>query len=145
MDMHGGLTIVACCEFTVGSEYVVSDCSNATVFVLTIQSLAFVTSTLRADFAQNAFVALFQSQNAQLAHDKNPGKQPGEVRIVRQHRAIAVQRGDLHSVRIRVLYRREWHVIVLRFGGQGLRFGETIHFAARFEDEGAENAVCFAF
>ena len=145
MDMHGGITIVACCEFTVGSEYVVSDCSNATVFVLTIQSLAFVTSTLRADFAQNAFVALFQSQNAQLAHDKNPGKQPGEVRIVCQHRAIAMQRGDLHSVRIRVLYGREWHVIVLRFGGQGLRFGETIHFAARFEDEGAENAVCFAF
>ena len=115
--MHGGITIVACCEFTVGSEYVVNDCSNATVFVLTMQSFAFVTSTLRADFAQNAFVAFFQSQNAQLAHDKNPGKQPSEVRIVRQHRAVAVQRGHLHPVRIRVLDRREWHVIVLGFGG----------------------------
>ena len=142
--MHGGITIVACCEFTVGSEYVVSDCSNATVFVLTTQSSASSSSTLRADFAQNAFVALFQSQNAQFAHDKNPGKQPGEVRVVRQHRAIAVQRGHLHSVRIRVLHRRERHVIVLGFGGKGLRFGETVHFAARFEDEGAENAVRFA-
>ena len=35
-DIHDGITIVRCCEFTVGSEYVVSDCSNATVLVLTM-------------------------------------------------------------------------------------------------------------
>ena len=42
-DMHDGITIVFWCGFVVGNEYVVSDCSKATVLLLTKDHPVFAT------------------------------------------------------------------------------------------------------